>query len=154
MARLLDINVSSEFGLNPLPLACPMCGKPNGYEEPIGVLYRHECVSCQKMIFFKEKKILFPCPACGGKRFKNLGEHGAADILTPSAFLCKECEKIEGKIAKEVLKGGLRWRCRTCNAYGSLDADSEFTSAFRKLYGNAEVDFTGTGKCPNCGEGT
>lgn len=153
MARLLDVVVSGKFGLNPLPLACPLCGEPNGYEEAVGVLYRHECSVCAKTIFFKEPVILFPCSVCGKGRFKNMGEQNTSITLTLSTFLCKACEDIVTKITKEVARGGLSWHCSDCNAYGSLSADSDFTKTFRKLYKTTEVDFTGTGKCPNCGEG-
>lgn len=152
MAEALNIKVSKQFGLNPLSLACPVCGKFNGFKEPVGILYRYECKKCKKITFYNHATASFSC-LCGSKEFNNLGEQEAAEFLIPSIFLCEACKKIEKHIVEEVAKGGLRWHCDTCDAYGSLDAKCAFTVEFRKLYSNVtEVDFTGTGKCPNCGK--
>jgi len=150
----LHIVVSKKYGLNPLPMCCPICGEKNGFEEAVGAVLRFACEHCE-MEFFMPPGAALPirCHHCGCNKFKNRGEKSMASMSVPSPFLCESCLGIERDIEKEVAAGGLRWACGECMAFGALSRESEFTIEYRERYGKQTVDFTGTGKCPNCGRG-
>jgi len=155
-----NILLSNEFGLNPVIMSCPRCGRPTNEIALLGKAYDYKC-SCGVHIY--ERKV-GNCPSCNASnnQWKRMShkevEVGRKKIM--ATHLCDDCKKEITTFKKTVSEGGVYWKCEDCPSNGVIKKN-EFTEMVRekmglnvpgpKGYPPIGVAFTKK-DCPSCGK--
>jgi len=148
-----------ERGLNPRLTYCPRC---NSNTNEIVLLGAHEgiyeCSICKIRIIGKPPKIYRGelCPQCKEKSiFTKVANVGEFEKVPGS--ICAACKQEIANLEKESQKGGVFFKCDTCDTCGIIKHDSEFAinirSHLNKPTGPLGVTIP-KDQCPNCSRTT
>jgi len=124
-----SIRLHSELGVNPRLMICPVCGSETTGIALLGTAnYIYHCGPCSINYVGPPAK----CPKCKipGTRERELGEYEKIVDQQP----CDKCRKMQAECNEEVRKGGIYWRCKTCNSEGAVKAEHEIAKAVRKHF--------------------
>lgn len=151
-----DIKMHPEYGMNPHPSICPLCGQRDGTIVMLGAVNnRFRCDRC-KTVHVGDKRPISGCPRCRAtsKHVKFFGKLRPEDAVVGN--ICTECQKKIDLADKIVAEGGIYWRCSDCRSRGAIKANHPLAKKARQDQGIPAPEPCGVefnlNNCPVCGE--